>query len=181
MATLLRHLEPALAAQRLRCPDCPHAEPPSRRTVSWAELEPYLAAYIWPDEVVTPRDDRGRSTGKPKLGMHVCVGMNGISEMPQPDPSLVELGFLASFHTEALVERAYAVFRERGADPRFGRLKTDEARTRWLRAEVGPTVVAEPAIRLAVCETIDRFHDDTGLSLEECEQWRSTAAPPAGP
>jgi hypothetical protein len=175
VATLLRHLEPALAANALRCRDCPRAVPPPQRSVEWAELEPYLAAYIWPDEVVTPRDARGRPTDKPKLGMHVCVGINGISTLPEPDPLLVELGFLASSHTEAPLERAGEVFRERGADPRFERLKTDEARTQWLRAEVGPTVVAEPAIRAAVCATVDRFRGDTGLSIEECDAWREDA------
>lgn len=169
---LIRHALRELAAQNLRCDDCPRPAPPPRRDVDWAEFAPYLAAYAWPDPVATPRDAAGAPTGSPAYGMHVCVGLNGIAELPEADAELVGLGFLTSVHNPTFIEEARRYFEELTADPTLARLDDDAARTKWLRAQLGPRVVADTAVRRSVCEVAAGFVEDTGITIRECARWR---------
>jgi hypothetical protein len=169
LGVLVAHLLPALAEQELTCVDCPAPYEPPSRTVSWETFSTYLAAYAWPDPVVTPTDARGRPAGKPKYSMHVCVGLNGVDEIPSPDTALVELAFLTAFETEPFLERAPALYQEIRRDPAFLRLETDEERTRWLRDELGPRLVAEPELRRAVCQTVHELRSKTGITIDPCE------------
>ena len=169
LGVLMAHLLPALEEQELTCVACPAPHEPPSRAVSWETFSTYLAAYAWPDPVVTPTDARGRPTGAPKYRMHVCVGTNGIDEIPSPDTALVELAFLAAFETELFLERAPALYEEIRQDPAFVRLTTDEAGTRWLRDELGPRIVAEPELRLAVCHTVSELRPKTGITIDACD------------
>ena len=169
---LLAHLEPELLAEDLHCIDCPPPFVPTQRTIGWDEFTPYLSAYIWPDPVVTPRTKRGKPTGEPKYGMHTCIGTNGISELPAPDSVLVELGFLATFHNEALRERAPILFAALRTEAEFLALPDDDdVRTKWLRAQLGARLAGEHEMRVAVCETVARFEADTGIRISECGEW----------
>ena len=168
VGVLISRLGPALASEGLRCVDCPPPFVPEPRTIDWATFARYLAAYAWPDPVVTPRDARGEPNGEPNYGAHICVGTNGIDELPALDPALVELGFLAAFHNEHFRERAPALFREIRKEAEFTRLRDDAARTRWLRDRLGPRLVAEPEIQRTACATIERFRPDTGIAVPEC-------------
>jgi hypothetical protein len=169
IGVLMVHLAPALEAESITCTDCPAPHQPEARTVHWDTFAAYVGAHAWPDPVVTPRDDRGRPTGEPKYSMHVCVGINGIEEIPQPDPALRELGFLAAFHTELFLDRAPKLYAEIRKEPAFLRLKSDDERTRWLRDQLGPRLAADPEIRQAICETTQRLRPETGITLEPCD------------
>jgi hypothetical protein len=168
VGVLMGRLGPALATEGLRCVDCPPPFVPEPRTIDWATFAPYLAAYAWPDPVVTPRDARGEPNGEPNYGAHICVGTNGVDELPEPDAALVELGFLAAFHNEYFRERAPTLFRELREEAEFTRLRDDAARTLWLRERLGPRLVAEPEIQRTACAAIERFHPDTGIAVLEC-------------
>jgi hypothetical protein len=168
LGLIVAHLEPALANEGLRCDGCPPAYVPTPRRIAWDELSPYLERYVWADPVETPRDASGNPTGLPKYGMHICIGLNGIAELDDPDPALIELGFLATFHNEPLRERVGKLFRSLQQEPEFLALHDDFLRVRWLRAELGPRLLAEPAMRDSICETVARFEPDTGLSIAEC-------------
>lgn len=172
VGVLMSHLGPALATEGLRCVDCPPPLVPEPRTIDWATFAPYLAAYAWPDPVVTPVDARGKPTEEPKYSAHICAGMNGIDELSEPDAALIELGFLAAFNNEHFRERAPALFREIREEAEFTRLRDDAARTEWLRERLGPRLVAEPEIQSTACEVIERFRPDTGIEVRECEQLR---------
>jgi hypothetical protein len=126
--------------------------------------------------VVTPTDARGWATGKPKYSMHVCAGINGISEMSEADDGLAELGFLAVRHTTLFIERAPKVFAEIRKDPAFVRLKDDESRTRWLRDELGPRLTNDPEVRAALCETVKAQQLRTGIEVTSCEPSSETSA-----
>jgi hypothetical protein len=172
LGLLLAHLEPELLAEDLHCSDCPPAFVPTPRTIGWDEFVPYLSAYVWPDPVVTPRNERGKPTGEPKYGYHICIGTNGISELPAPDPALVELGFLAAFHNAALRERVAVLFAAlRTEDEFLGLPDDDDVRTKWLRARLGPRLAGEHEMRVAVCQTVELFEADTGLTIAECGEW----------
>jgi hypothetical protein len=172
VGVLMSRLGPALASEGLRCVDCPPPFVPTPRTIDWATFAPYLAAYAWPDPVVTPLDARGKPAGEPKYSAHICVGTNGIDELPEPDVALVELGFFAAFHNEHFRERAFALFREIREEAEFERLRDDAARTQWLRDHLGPRLVAEPEIQRTACEVVERFRPDTGIEVRECETLR---------
>jgi hypothetical protein len=176
VGVLMTHLLPALEAEGLRCVDCPAPFVPTPRTVDWATFAPYLAAYVWPERVVTPRDESGKQTGEPKYSMKICAGANGTGDLAEPDSGLVELGFLAAGYTDAVFERAPVLFKEIRTEAAFKRLRDDDARTRWLRDQVGPRLAAEAEIRAAVCETVERFRPETGIGITECTQWTTTRA-----
>lgn len=169
---LLAHLEPALADEGLACIDCPSPYVPTPRTIAWAELTPYLIGYVWPESVETPRDADGRPTGeRPQYVLKVCIGADGIDEIEDPDPALLELGFLATLQNDVLVDRAAEIYRGMLEEPEFAALHDDFLRSRWLRQQLGPRLLAEPAIRTATCATVERFAADTGLTIAECREW----------
>ena len=171
LGLLVAHLAPALAAEGLRCAGLPPPFVPEQRMVAWDTFAPYLSAYAWPDPVITPRDARGQPSGEPKYTMHICLGINGISELPHPDPALVELGFLASFFNPSFIDRAPALFKDLRDEDEFRRITDDAARTRWLRHQLGPRLTHERAMRVAVCRTVATFRSDTGIEIRECGHW----------
>lgn len=170
VAVLLRRIGPALAAEGLRCSDCPASPAMPTRTVAWAELAPYLAAYVWPDPVVTPRDADGKPSGEPTYSMHMCVGINGIARMSDIDEDLRFAALLAAFATEALFERAPILFAEVRDEPGYAALADDEAKTEYLRTHVGPRVAADAAVRAGICASLQRFADDTPLRVSDCSK-----------
>jgi hypothetical protein len=172
---LIAHLEPALAKEGLRCDGCPARFVPTPRTVVWDELAPYLAGYVWPEDVETPRDANGVATGAPEYALRICIGARGIDEIEDPDPALLELGFLVVLHNETLIDRAVELFRSLLAEPAFARLNDDFLRSRWLRGELGPRLLAEPEIRTATCDAAAKFVADTGVSIAECATWTNAA------
>ncbi len=168
LAVLMRRLAPALAHEGLRCLDCPFVSSVTPRAIVWAELAPYLAAYVWPDPVVTPRSADGKKTGEPSYSMHMCVGINGIQRMSAVDEDLRFAALLAAFHTEALFERAPQIFAEVRAEPAYSALVDDTARTEHLRAHVGPRVAADPQVRAGICATLSRYAADTPIRVTDC-------------
>jgi len=168
LAPLQRRLAPLLRAEGLTCADCPPAAVAVTRTVTWDELSPYLAAYVWPDPVVTPAGPNGEPGGAPRYSMHICVGLNGLSRLPAIDEQLRFAALLAAFHTEALHDRATAALREVLRDPGFIALGNDDARTLYLRERVGPTVAADPNVRAAICATLARFANDVTVRVDGC-------------
>ncbi len=168
LGLLLPRLYEALADEELECRDCPAPVRPQLREVEWATLEPYLVAHVWPDPVATPHDERGRPTGQPRLSVHLCAEINGIGRIEAPDPSLIRAAYLAVFHTGPVHEAVSTTVRTVTTERAYSRLRTDEDRTEHLRAQVGPRIMAEPAVRIAVCETLRRFEPDTGVLVVDC-------------
>lgn len=173
LGVLLPHIEARLVDEGLVCADCPTAERAPPRTIAWADLEPYIAAYVWPDPVVTPPGTEGAPAhDRTKYSLHICSGRNGVAGMSGPDPALLVAAFLVTFHTDALHERAKATLRALVEDPGFTALTDDAARTAFLRAQLGPRVAGEPSLRPALCETLARFRGDTGIWVSECDPKR---------
>ncbi len=156
LAELLRHLHPALAEVGLSCPMCPVAVEPTPRTVSWEDFSPYLFAYVWPE-----------SAPDASYQLRICIGDNGISELPAPDGALIELGFLAAFHTMRLREQAKAEFVRLQTEPKFARTP-DAERTRWLHAELIRSLTSDAEVVRDVCATIEHFHPSTGITVSGC-------------
>lgn len=165
---LLRRLPAALQAQELRCDDCPAPAPPVRRELSWSGFEPYLAAHVWPDPVITPRDAKGRPSGPPPISAHICAGLNGLSQLVDPEAALVRAGFLAAFHTDAVAERTSEVLKALLEEPEYLALTTDEARTLHLQSHLAPRLLEEPRVAAGVCATLSRFEPDTGVVVSDC-------------
>ncbi|HWB77627.1 MAG TPA: hypothetical protein VG755_21825 [Nannocystaceae bacterium] len=170
VAVLARRIGPALAAEGLRCSDCPTPPAVTPRTVAWAELAPYLAAYVWPDPVVTPRGADGKPSGEPQGSVHMCGGINGIARMTKVDEDLRFTALLTAFATEAVFERVPAIFDEVRTEPAYVALPGDDAKTEYLRAQLGPRVAADPAVRAGICASLQRFADDTPIRVAECSQ-----------
>ena len=168
LAVLLRRIEPALRAEGLRCGDCPPLPSVTVRTIAWAELAPYLAAYVWPDRVVTPRGADGKPSGEPVHSMHMCVGINGIARMTSVDEDLRFAALLAAFSTEAIFERAPQIFAQIRDSPAYAALTDDAAKTEHLRVNVGPRVAADTIVRMGICDSLLRFAGDTPIRVREC-------------
>jgi hypothetical protein len=170
MDMLLRRLPAALSAEGLRCDDCPIASEPPLREVSWDVFRPYLAAHVWPDPVVTPRDAKGRPSGKPTISVHICAGINGSSELVDPEPAMVKAGFLAAAHTDEVHERAVEVLTALLAEAEYAALESDEDRTQYLRGRLSLRLLADPKVAAGVCATLSRFQADTGVVVVDCER-----------
>jgi len=168
VAVLLRRIGPALAAESLRCTDCPMPPATTPRTIAWAELAPYLAAYVWPDPVVTLRGADGKPSGAPTHTMHMCVGINGIQRMTTVDEELRFAALLAAFGTEELFARAPEIFAEVRDEPAYAALADDTAKTEYLRTHVGPRVAADAMVRAGICRSLGRFADDTPIRVSDC-------------
>jgi hypothetical protein len=168
LGVLLPRLHTALAAEGLRCDGCPKAVHPPRREVTWSSFEPYLLAHVWPDPVTTPRDENGGRNGKPKISVHICGGINGVGELAESDPILVRAGYLAAFHTRAVHERVQEFLRTVAKRPAFDKLRSDDARTAYLREQIGPWLLDDPDVRDGVCQTLVRFEIDTGVVVTDC-------------
>jgi hypothetical protein len=142
---------------------------PPRREVAWKTFEPYFTAHVWPDPVVTPRDKKGRPTARPEVHVHICGGINGITELPDADPMLVRAGYLAAFHTEAVRAAVKQFLRGLKTDQQFEQRRTDDARTEFLREVIGPRLLETSGVREAVCDTLQRFERDTGVVVTDCD------------
>jgi hypothetical protein len=170
LAPVLRRLEYRLRDEGLSCTDCSSAPIVDARRVAWSDIAPYLAAYVWPDPVVTPLGADGKPNGRPQYSMHICVGMNGLARLPAIDESLRFAALLSAFHTAALHEEAANALRAALAEPAYAALSTDEARTAYLRDFVGPRVAADPRVRAGICETLARFRADVAVSVDVCDE-----------
>jgi hypothetical protein len=166
---ILRHLPTALTEAGLVCPDCPPWEPRPPRHVDWSDYLPYLTAHVWPDPVVTPTGDGETPAEEPRYGFHVCVGLNGVGEMRDPDPHLVRAGYLGAFHTQELMQKASAYFGTILAEGQFTALDNDDARTRYLRRRLPEEIANDAEVKSAVCGTLDDLADELDLVVDGCD------------
>lgn len=123
-----------------------------------------------PDPVITPRDANGRPSGSPQIAAHICVGINGVAELVEPEPAMVMAGFLAAAHTEAVHERALKVLTAMLEEPEYLALTTDDARTQYLRSRLASRLLDEPRVAASVCATLSRFKADTGVVVTDCDR-----------
>jgi len=166
---ILTRLRKALATQGLVCHDLPVLEGRPLRTVAWEELASYITAYAWPDEVHTPRDENGNPTGKTKYTFHICIGLNGISEMiPSPDKYLTYVGFTFAMNTAEFRELAYEHFKDILEEEEFKRLTDDDAQTQYLRAQLPQRLAHDKRLFPAICEFLTGYLDDLHVRLDAC-------------
>jgi hypothetical protein len=173
---LLNRMDAALAERRLACPDCPALAPLPMRHVAWAELLPYLAAHLWPDPVVTPTGDGESPAAKPEYRFHICILVNGVAAMDDPDPLLARAGFLGAIHGEGVVQSASAHFSMILKEQGFQDIDNDEERTRYLRRRLPEEIARDAGAKAAVCSTLDGFSADLGLVVDGCEEAEAPAA-----
>ena len=179
LRAVVPRLRQSMTEEGLACTGCPEFPPRSVRRATWSEFGPYLAAYVWPDPVQTPKVESGKPAGKVDYSFHVCVGVNGIAEMKDPDPLLVRAGFLAAFGNEEFLERASAQFEKILSAPEFTTLGDDDARTRYLRDHFGAETVKDPIARVAACRALAEVSKDIGINVPDCVQ--AQLAPAATP
>lgn len=168
LGMLLPRLTQRMSADRMKCDGCPAPVRPIARTIEWSALAPYVAAYVWPDPIVTPRGPDGKPSGAPKYSLHICSGKNGVAEMSAPEPDLLVAAFLGTIHTDVVHETARATLSALRDSSDFTRITSDDEQTEYLREHLGPTVASDPAVLPAICETLARFREDTGISVREC-------------
>lgn len=166
---MLDRIPAALTGEGLSCADCPVYEPLPVRHVAWAGFLPYLDGHVWPDPVVTPEDGEETADGERQYMFHVCIGLNGIAEMDNPDPLLTQAGFLAAFHTVEVREIGSEHFGAIIKEEQFTRLDDDDARTRYLRRRLPEEMSRDATLQPAVCRTLNQIAADIGLVIDECE------------
>lgn len=168
LRAVVPRLSAAMTEEGLTCSGCPEFPPRPVRKATWSEFAPYLAAYVWPDPVRTPKDANGTSSGMPNYSFHVCGGLNGIGEMKDPDPLLVRAGFLVAFRNSEFLESAGTHFTETLNEPAFQKLDDDEARTRYLRNRMPSETVKDPTARVAACRALAEVSVDIGVEVPDC-------------
>lgn len=165
---LIPRLERRLREDGAACRDCPVIAPVVLRDVSWEAMRPYLEAYLWPDPVRdVPAGDGSEGTEK-DYGFHVCAGLNGLAGIPDLDRQLAGAALLLVMTTHAATQRAIEVYGELQRHADLAPLDND-AQTTWLRARLGPQVIAEPGVRQAICATAREHLPELGLRLSGCE------------
>ncbi len=168
LRALVPRLRDAMTSEGLSCSGCPAYSPRAIRSASWSEFSPYLAAYVWPDPVRTPKNVDGKPSGMPDYSFHVCGGLNGIGEMKDPDPRLVRAAFVVVFGNSEFLAAAGFHFQETLNEPGFLKLEDDDARTRYLRNRVPSATVADPTTRAAACRALDEVAADLSVEVPDC-------------
>lgn len=154
---LMPRLHQLLAAAGAACPDCPGPKQlPMSRKIRYAQLMPYVLAYLWPVKV----EPDGR------FSMQICAGINGIQEMKAPEPMLVDAGFDLVFGNVGAIDEATHKARDAARSPECKKLNSADrvAYVRRYLSEVLPTdVLFQEALRPA----LQRL-PEIGLACSDC-------------
>jgi len=162
---IMAHLHVALADEGLHCEGCPSLEPVARHLVRWEVFLPYLTAHFWPD----PVESSGQApTGQVSYSLHICSGINGISEIESPDEDLVRAGYVVAIASKELQRRVVQHFKEVIQEEDFAQLVADEVRTAYLRRRLPERIAEDPRIRPLVCQTLACNSADLGMDIEGC-------------
>jgi hypothetical protein len=169
LRVVLPRIKRELKKKKLSCNDCPFIKPMALRRLSWQEFVKYLNAYIWPDPVEDKLDENGNPTGKYIYGYHICLGLNGISSLNNPDPQLIRAGFVLVMDTLIVHEKAGEVLHNlKDYFPQLNELDSCEAKTGFLRQHFPSAVSNDVLVQKGICETLNRYSTDLGLEIEEC-------------
>lgn len=166
---IFNRLDSMLTSQGLKCDDCPIFEPRAVRTVSWEEFKNYLAAYAWPKESI-PKDEDGNPTGETHYQLYVCIGINGIGEMENPDPYLASVAYTTAINSEQFFELAYKHFTDVGNSDAFQQMTDDQPRLQYLREHISANLADDDQLIQAVCPTLDRYYSDFRIQLDSCTE-----------
>lgn len=145
-AAIWRALAVELGARGLACSDCPPGPAPAPFTIAWADLFPYLAAYVWP----------AQASPDAPVQIFTCSGIHGAAALPEA-PALTQAG--------KLVALAFA------DDPAHGREIHDLAGAGSL-ADVTRAVrdyLDSPPSRRFACAALADVAWYTGLRITDCD------------
>lgn len=154
---LMPRIHQLLVSSGAECPDCPGpTQWPTARSVSRAELMPYVLAYLWPTKV----EPDGHVT------MQICAGTNGIREMQTPDPLLVEAGFEVAFGNWNAVAAAMRQAKV-AASSAEGKARDPEVRVRYVRKYLAEALPKDPKFVEALQPAINNLQE-IGLACRDC-------------
>lgn len=166
---LLRRLDGVLAERGVTCRDCPAAtQPLEMREVTIDELRPYVAAYFWPDPVRPEVDAQGQATGERHESFHVCVGMNGIHMLDDPDPTLVRAGFTVVRGSASFMARAKQHLEGFLEEEAYRDLGSAQARTEYLRRRAREAMLSDSLTTELICRRLQEFGLDLGIRVTDC-------------
>ncbi len=162
---VLNRMERALWSQGLKCDDLPQLAVKPERLVSWGEFSEYLAAYAWPDPVHTLTDSNGNPFGKTHYQIHICVGINGISELIEnPDEDLVYSAFVIAFQ-EKFIDRAFIQFGETLEEKEFKQITNDSLRTEYLRRRLPERIIQDGKIQRYAAAKLKEYFNDLRIRM----------------
>ena len=177
---ILLRLPAELAEEGLACSDCPDPLADPIRRVGWSQFFPYLAAQVWPDRVKTPRGPDGAPTGPPRYSFHICSGLNGLSEMKEPDLLLARAAFVSAIMNSTVTQQTGKHFEAVLGEDAFKALADDDAKTAYLRGRIREELARDETVKSAVCERLRQRRDDLGLEIDGCEGPPPPAETPKG-
>jgi hypothetical protein len=166
---ILLRLPGELAKEGLACSGCPDPRAVPIRRVGWDSFFPYLAAQVWPDRVKTPRAPDGTPTGTPRYSFHICSGLNGLSEIKEPDLLLARAAFVSAIMNSTVTQQTGKHFEAVLAEDAFKALTDDDSKTAHLRRRIGEELARDETVKAAVCERLRQRREDLGLEIEGCE------------
>jgi hypothetical protein len=154
---LMPRLHQLLAAAGAACPDCPSPKQlPMSRNVRYAELVPYVLAYLWPVKV----EADGR------FSMQICAGVNGIQEMKVPEPILVDAGFDLVFGNSGAIDEATRKARDAAGSPECKKLNSAD-RVAYVRRYLAEVLPADVSFQEALRPAIQSL-PEIGLACSDC-------------
>jgi hypothetical protein len=146
-----------LASAGVTCPDCPGPNQlPPTRSVKYAEIIPYVLAYIWPVEV-----DSGGG-----VSMRICAGINGIEAIKAPDPGLAAAGFDLVFGNWNAIDEAMRCAKETAQSPECRKLDP-EARVTSVRRSLAEVLPSDTRFQEALRPAI-KLLPEIGLECSDC-------------
>jgi hypothetical protein len=175
---ILLRLPAELAKEGLACSGCPDPQAVPIRSVGWNQFFPYLAAQVWPDRVKTPRGPDGAPAGRPRYSFHICSGLNGLSEMKEPDLVLARAAFVSAIMNSTVTQQTGKHFEAVLAEDAFKALADDDAKTAYLRRRIREELARDETVKAAVCERLLQRRDDLGLEVDGCGGPATTPADP---
>ncbi len=155
---LMPRVEKILRKDGLTCPDLPAPHrPPTPRSVTVKELMPYVLAFLWPSAI--------RPNG---VSFNVCIGINGLRDMNNPDPLLVEAGYSCVSHNGDVMEKAEASLQKATGTKDYKSTISSPAKLRYLRSSLAEDLSSDPAFVRLIAKVAAEKVPLYGLTCTDC-------------
>jgi hypothetical protein len=145
--TTLSRAKQRLEEHGLECTDCPVAPAVERESMTWAEFERYISAYIWPAQV----------SETDEIQVYICSANNGVEELGLSGTARLNAAFLA----------AVALASDDLTRDVLAHLAKQDMSLAVARSAVAQLIASDDARRV-ICKSVEAHAWYTGVIVDAC-------------